>query len=270
MHRRQTGSGLHEHAVVLDDEVAALDQRDSHLAGEEDMLEIGRVVDARRHQDDLRRVDAGGRDLRHGVAETQTIVLDRPDEDVDDIWKGALHDAPVLDDVGDAGGRAAVVFQHQEAAGVVAHDVGAADMDVGAAGHVEADHLRPVVGIAEHECARYHAVLQDALFVVDVVEEEVECGDALDNAGFDLLPLRRRQHARDDVERQDAVDSVLLGIDGEGDAQIEQLVLGVAGAAAQFVDGDAAETLAQRLGVGRRRIDPAEQLAVVAACVVAG
>jgi hypothetical protein len=143
-------------------------------------------------------------------------------------------------------------------------------VDVGAAGHVEADHLRPVVGIAEHERARHHAVLQDALLMIDVVEEEVERGDALDHARLDVLPLRRRQHARDHVEWQDAVDSVLLGIDGEGDAQIEQLVLGVAGAAAQLVDGDAAETLAQRLGVGRRRIDPAEQLAVVAACVVAG
>ena len=48
VHRRQPGSGVHEHAVVLDHQVAAFHQRHAHLARQEDMLEIGGIEDAGR------------------------------------------------------------------------------------------------------------------------------------------------------------------------------------------------------------------------------
>ena len=43
-------------------------------------------------------------------------------------------------------------------------------------------------------------------------------------------------HAGDQVERQDAVDRGGVGIDGEGDAALQQVALGVHGAAAQGFD----------------------------------
>ena len=55
----------HEDDVVAADEVATLDQLDAHLAGEERVLEVRRVVDARREHDDARVVDA----RRRGRAE---------------------------------------------------------------------------------------------------------------------------------------------------------------------------------------------------------
>jgi hypothetical protein len=82
-------------------------------------------------------------------------------------------------------------------------------------------HLRAVVGIADHEFGRDHAILEDLAVVIDVLEEQIERGDALDDAGFDLRPLRRRQDTRDDVEGQDAINYVTFGVDGECDAEIE-------------------------------------------------
>ena len=48
----------HVEHVVAADEVAALDELDAHLPGEERVLEVRRVVHARREQDDRRVVDA--------------------------------------------------------------------------------------------------------------------------------------------------------------------------------------------------------------------
>ena len=44
--------GAHGHDVLVDDEVAALDELDAHLAGEERVLEVGGVEDAGREHDD--------------------------------------------------------------------------------------------------------------------------------------------------------------------------------------------------------------------------
>ena len=43
--------GAHGHDVVVDHEVAALDELDTHLAGEERVLEVGGVEDAGREHD---------------------------------------------------------------------------------------------------------------------------------------------------------------------------------------------------------------------------
>ena len=48
----------HVHDVVAADEVATLDELDSHLPGEERVLEVGGVVDTRREQHHARVVDA--------------------------------------------------------------------------------------------------------------------------------------------------------------------------------------------------------------------
>ena len=66
---------------------------------------------------------------------------------------------------------------------------------------------------------RQHAICDDALLVVDVIDESVERGDALPQAGLDAVPLLARDGARDDVERPRAIDrAALLVIHGEGDA----------------------------------------------------
>ena len=58
--------------------------------------------------------------------------------------------------------------------------------------------------------------------MVDVVEEEVERGDPLDQAGLDLLPLARRDDARERVEREDPLRALVVAVDREGDALLEE------------------------------------------------
>ena len=201
------------------------------------------------------------------LAQLHAVVRDLADADLlGEVREGALHQMPVLDDVGHARRRARVVLEHLEAAVGVAHEVDAGDCHIGAERQVDAVHLAPVVRIARDELGRDEAVLEDLLLVVDVLDEPVDRGDALDAARLDDLPVGGRDDARDDVEGQDAVDRVLVGVNGEGDAEIEELAVGGARAALQRRGLEAAEALPDFLGVRRRpsRRRP-EHFAVVAA-----
>ena len=185
------------------------------------------------------------------------------------VGQHAQRHVPVLDHVGDARWRAGVVLQHQEAPGLVADDVGAADMHIGAVRRIEADHRLAVGRVAQHQFARHDAVLQDLPVVIDVVQEQVQRAHALDDAGFQRAPFLRGDHARDQVERQDAVDRGGVGIDGEGDAALQQVALGIGGAAAQCLDRQMAQPFAQQRQRGMGRLARPQHLAEQAARIVA-
>ena len=51
VHGLVTARRAHEHVIVAAVQVAALDELDTHLAGEERMLEVRRIVNARREDD---------------------------------------------------------------------------------------------------------------------------------------------------------------------------------------------------------------------------
>ena len=103
----------------------------------------------------------------------------------------------LVEHVTDAGGNAQVVFQDDEFAVCHADEVCAADRDVDVARDLEADHLAAEVLTAIYDFAGNDAILEDAALVVDVLEEEVECGDALGEAAFDGGPLGGGDDARD-------------------------------------------------------------------------
>ncbi len=210
------------------------------------------------------------RDLAQRAVQAQAVVVDAAHLQAGhQVGQHALRHVAVLHHVGDAGRRAGVVLQHHEGAGFVAHDIGAADMHVGAERHVEADHGLAVAGIPQHQLARHDPVGQDFPLVVDVVQEHVQRAHALDDAGLDLLPLGRGDHAGDQVERQDAVDRGGVGIDGEGDAAFQQVALGVHGAAAQGFDRELRQPGAEQVEAGMRRLATAHRLAEEAVRVVA-
>ena len=142
VHRLKPVDGVGKDAVVLDHEIAALDQRHAHLARQKHVLEVGGIVDAGRQQHDTRIVDAGRRHLAQLAQQALAVVGDRANfEPLHQIGKGALHQMAVLDDIGNAGRAAAVVLEHQEFAFAIAHDVGAVDVDIGAAREIQSDHL---------------------------------------------------------------------------------------------------------------------------------
>ena len=61
--------------------------------------------------------------------------------------------------------------------------------------------------------------------MIDILEEGVQRRHPLAHAAIEAVPLGRGDHPRDAVEGQDAVDRVGLGIDGEGDAEVEKIGL---------------------------------------------
>ena len=185
------------------------------------------------------------------------------------VRQHALSHVAVLHHISDAGRRARIVLQHHEAAGLVAHDIGAADMHIGAERHVEPDHGFAVPGIAQHQLPRHHPVRQDFLPVIDVVQEHVERAHALDDTGLDLLPLGGGQHAGDQVERQDAIDRRSVGIDGESDAALQQVAFGVHRAAAQGLHRELRQPGAQQVEAGMRWLAAAHRLAEKAVRVIA-
>ena len=270
VHRPEAADGPHGDVIVLDHQVAPLDQRHAHLARQEDVLEIGRVVDARREQGDLRFRDRVGCEFGERGPQPPAVIVDRHDVGlVDDVGQYAQHHVPVLDHVGDAGRGPDIVLEHHEAAVLVAHDVGAGDVGVDAARHVEADHRRLEVWVADHQRARHHAVPQDRLVVIDVPKEPVDRLHALAHAAFHQLPFARGQDARDEIERQHAIDRVALRVHRERDAEIVKFGLGEGGAAAEFDDVERGEPARQRgdgrIGqIGRREIFAEEAAAVVA------
>ena len=66
----------------------------------------------------------------------------------------------------------------------------------------------------------YDAVVEDLAAAIDVSQEGVEGGHPLGEAGLELLPLGRRDQARQQVERERPLDiagTLAAGVDGEGD-----------------------------------------------------
>ena len=128
------------------------------------MLVIGRVVDAGREQHDG-RLGGGGvrRDRLQRREQLVGIILDRRDAVArEQLRKQPQHDLAVLQHVGDAGGRARIVFEHVEGLGIDPHDVDAGDVHVDVVRHLLAVHLRAEHRILEHEVFRHDAGAQDS------------------------------------------------------------------------------------------------------------
>ena len=249
----QAAGGAHVDLVVVGHEVAAFHDLDAHLARQEGVLEIGRVVQAggEQHHGGIREALRRHR-LEH-VEQLLRVVLDRPHAVApEQVGEDALHHLAVLEHVADARGRAQVVFEHVVFAVAVAHQVGADDVGVDVLGHVHAHHLAAEVPGAEDQLGRHDFFAQDALVVIDVVQEVVEGGHALGEAALQPVPLGGRDDARDQVEGEDALDAFFLAVDGEGDALVEELDVGVAAALLEGVGGHAAELLEEPTVVGAR------------------
>ncbi len=177
-------------------------------------------------------------------------MVDRGDAVVgEELGEQAHHHRTVLEHVGDARGRAQVVFEDVEVVGIDAHDVDTGDVRIDPARRVEALHLGPELIVVEDEVFGDAPGPDDLLVVVDVVQEHVERAHALDQAALEAGPFLRGQHARDDVERDQAFGIArVFRVDREGDAEAAEQKFGLFAPAAE-------------LGLGRRR-QPAFELAV--------
>ncbi len=213
----------HEDVVALDEEVAPLDERHAHLAGQERVLEVGRVVDARAQHDHHRALARPRRGVDQAVEEQARVVLDRPHRvRGEELREHAVQERAVLEDVGDAARAAAVVLEDDVRAVLAADEVGADDVGEDLPRRHHAEQLALVLLAREDELRRDDAVGETALVVVHVLEEQVERGDPLDEAVLDRLPLGGGDDARHEVEREDALEPLFFAVHGEGDALVQE------------------------------------------------
>ena len=185
------------------------------------MLVVGGVVQAR-GQDRDPRSSHRGRERGQDLVQPLAVVghLAHPVGAVQ-LGKRTLHRVPATQHVGHPRWHAKVVLEHGEAV-VGTHEVGAAHGDVDVVGHVDPPHLDPVLRAAEHQVQGDDSFAQRPPFVVDVLEEEVDGGEALLESPLDVLPLPGGQQARHEVERDDPLRHLVPAVHGEGDAFVQE------------------------------------------------
>ena len=194
IHAAQAGRGAHVDEIVVHHQIAAFHQLDSHLPRQKRVLEIGRIENARRQQNDGGLAGSLRRTLRRQRAQRGeqrlAIVLDGLHAALaEQIREQALHHLAAHQHVGDAAGHAQIVFEHHEFARRHADQIGARDGDIGVLADMEAAHLPAEMFAAIDDFPRHHAVVQNPAFVIDVLEEQIQRGDALRQAALDAGPF---------------------------------------------------------------------------------
>ena len=155
------------------------------------------------------------------------VVADRGDRLAGEgVGEQPHHDLAVLEHVGDAGGRAHIVLEHEKVALAGADQIDAGDMGIDLVRRLDAVHLGPIGRVEQHEVRRHEPCLDDLLVVIDVVEEDVDRLHPLDAAALDKLPFGAVEDTRDQVEGDQPLGRAAVGIDGEGDAEAAEQLLG--------------------------------------------
>ena len=60
------------------------------------------------------------------------------------------------------------------------------------------------MGGTVNDFGRNNPVVNDLLLVIDVVQKEVQCSNALAETAFHMLPFGARNNPRDQIKREDA------------------------------------------------------------------
>ena len=247
VHRLGAGRGAHPHGRVAAVQVAALDELDAHVPGQERVLVVRGVVHAGCEDHDRGVLDVRGCGRLECVEEPFGVLVDRPDPMVgEDLRQHVGERSPVLQDVGDTRGVAQVVLEDAELARLVADEVDPRHVDADVVRRLDAPRLTVEVRRRRHEAARDQAVLEDLSCSVDVGEEGLERPEPLDDARLDLLPLGRGEHPGDEVHGQ----RPLALPERERDAVPVEVAIALAGPLGQAVRAEARQGL-EHGGVGR-------------------
>ena len=89
-------------------------------------------------------------------------------------------------------------------------------------GDIQPAHLPAVVLAAVDQVEGHYFVGKNLPLVVDVMEKQVERGDALHQPALDGLPLAGGDDARQQVVGEDAFGAARVAVDGEGDALVQK------------------------------------------------
>ena len=115
--------------------------------------------------------------------------------------------------------------------------------------HREPAHLAAIMLRAVDHAARDEPVLEHAAVAVDVVQEEIERSDALLQSRFEACPFGRGDEPRQQIGRNDSLGRLIVAVDRERDALVQERLL--------------ARLLAQAQLLGRQLREAAVELRVM-------
>src|SRR5947209_14031955 len=180
------------------------------------MLEISGIMDARSQQHDCGIRSSCGRDVSKNIEQFLAVIFHWPDPMLGEkIGKNTAHDLPILNDIGDAGRAAGVVLQHQKIAIPIAHQISTANVDVNILRDVEMHELRPETGRLPDVILGNHAIAQNRLTVINVVQEEIESRDSLFQTALDFVPFFGGDNSWNQIERKNLFCTLRIDINSE-------------------------------------------------------
>ena len=117
--------------------------------------------------------------------------------------------------------------------------------------HVHALHLAAEVLAAVDQLARHDAVGQDLRVVIDVLQEQVQRGDALGQAALEHVPLGGGDDPGNQVVGEDPLGALAAAVDGEGDALVQEGEIGGRLALVHLAGADGLQAVVERLRTAR-------------------
>ena len=115
---------------------------------------------------------------------------------------------------------------------------------------------------AVDHAARNDPVLEHAAIGIDVAKKEIERGNPLLQPGFDAGPFLGGYDARQKIRRNDPFGRLIVGIDGEGDALVEEGLFAGLLAAAQLFRVEFGKFFVQRRAMRPDRAVGGEHLVI--------
>ena len=245
--------GAHIHRVVAAEKIRTLDQFNTHLPGQQRVLEVGGVERTGRQHHHGRIALIGRRSIAQCPQQMRRIVVDRPHPvGAEQVGEYAGHHPAVLHDVGHTRRRAQVVLEHPESALRVPDEVDTGDVYAHAVGRADASRLPVEVLAGGDQPTGDDAVAEDFLIAVDVVEEALQGDHSLGDPSLQARPLGRRNHPGHQIQRE----GTLLSGQGKGDALIDERPAQCVRPRAQFL-GAGRSQLGVNALVGPTSIAPA-------------
>ena len=92
-------------------------------------------------------------------------------------------------------------------------------MRIDFAGRIKPHHLRQKRLIADDQIGRHAACTNDLLPMINVIEKQIECADALLDAALQKAPFLRGDDAWNEIERNEAFIRSVIAINREGNAK---------------------------------------------------
>ena len=212
--------GADEQAPIGDDEVVAFHQHEAEIAGEMRLFGIALVEAAGGEQADARvRAGAVGGQAPAQVGKEggEPARVHRAEQ----VAGGARESEAVFQRIADAYGRAHPVGEHAPFAARAPADIGGVEMKDMAVGRRGARHHPPIMGAAGNDAGGQMPVAHQRLGGVNVTDDPLEQLGALNEARFDVAPLRGVDQQRQWPQRPGTF--LLIAGQAEGKAKVGSL-----------------------------------------------